>query len=210
MGERSDSGVGHIAWNALRNPILSYPSTGIRDPAIRLVHGRWRLLSTTVTGNAPDWGISAVTSPDLHTWSAPQPWTQAGVLGLASPDITRRPDGTYVVTYQSDPGETNPPGEAKLYYRTSADGSTWSPPHRLIPGIHPASSERLIDAALAWSANGLILGYKFGLKDGPQHFELAWSPSGSLDGPWTAIGRPNITVYNDTIENYQFFRVGGR
>ena len=204
-----DSGTGRIAWRQLRNPILSYPTAGIRDPSIRLVHGRWHLFFTSVVGDAPQWGMADSTSTDLRRWSAPITWSQAGVLGLASPDVTRRPDGTYVAVYQSDPGETSPPGQDKLYYRTSRDTVQWSAPRRLLPTLHPAPSDRLIDAALAWTDHGLMLGYKFGLKDGTQHFELAWSPSSSLDGPWTYVGRPKITVYGDTIENYQFQRIDG-
>jgi hypothetical protein len=67
----------------------------------------------------------------------------------------------------------------------------------------------LIDSALAWTDRGVFLGYKFGLKDGTQYFEIAWSPSGSLDGPWTYVGRPNISVYGGTIENYEFQRIDG-
>jgi hypothetical protein len=210
LGSAPETGTGRIAWSQLRNPILSYPTSGIRDPSIRLVQGQWHLFFTAVTGNAPDWSLVTSTSADLYSWSAPVAWTQSGVLGLASPDVTRRPDGTYVAVYQSDPGETTPPGQDKLYYRTSPDMAQWSAPQRLLADLHSGPTERLIDAALAWTDHGLILGYKFGLKDGAQHFEVAWSPSDSLDGPWQIVGRPNITVYGDTIENYQFQRVDGR
>ena len=209
IGGRSDSGKGQIAWGQLRNPILSYPTRGIRDPSIRLVGGRWRLLFTAVTGNAPEWSLASSASADLRRWDAPNTWTQTGVIGLASPDVTLRPDGTYVATYQSDPGETSPPGEDKLWYRTSTDVVHWSAPHRLMPSLHSRPDERLIDSALAWTDRGVFLGYKFGLKDGTQYFEIAWSPSGSLDGPWTYVGRPNITVYGGTIENYEFQRIDG-
>ena len=39
---------------------------------------------------------------------------------------------------------------------------------------------------------------------------MAWSPSGSLDGPWVSVGRPDITVYGDTVENLEFLMIGGR
>ena len=209
-GGTSERGPGRIAWNQLRNPILSYPGVGIRDPSIRLFNGRWHLFFTSVVGTGPQWGLADTLGTDLRRWSAPTKWHQQEVLGLASPDITRRPDGTYVVVYQSDPGETDPAGQDKLYYRTSRDLVSWSSPRRLMPALHSAPTERLIDAALAWTDHGLILGYKFGLKDGSQHFEIAWSPSSALDGPWTFVGRPRIRVYNDTIENYQFLRIDGR
>ena len=43
-----------------------------------------------------------------------------------------------------------------------------------------------------------------------QHFEIAWSPSGSVDGPWRAVGRPDIVVHGDTIENFEFVGIAGR
>src|SRR6266849_10170149 len=49
-GGPADSGTGRIAWSQLRNPILSYPTVGIRDPSIRLVRGQWHLFFTSVVG----------------------------------------------------------------------------------------------------------------------------------------------------------------
>ncbi|HSS11476.1 MAG TPA: hypothetical protein VLL25_16445, partial [Acidimicrobiales bacterium] len=138
LGGASGSGTGHIAWDELHNPILSYSDTGIRDPSLRLVAGTWHLFFTSVVGNGPQWGLSTSTSGDLRSWSAPVGWAQPGVLGLASPDVTRRPDGTYVAVYQSDPGETAPAGQDKLYYKTSTDLVRWSAPHRLMATLHSA------------------------------------------------------------------------
>ena len=192
----------------MRNPILSYQSRAVRDIAVRLLGGRWHLFFTGVAGTTPDWGLASATSADWSSWTPPTYWRpQPGTSGLASPDVTRAPGGTYVMTYQSDPGQTDPTGPAKLYYRTSPDLVHWSAPHRLAPAIHPAAADRTIDAALAWTPHGLVLGYKFGSNQ--QHFEIAWSSSGSLAGPWRYVGRPNITVYGDTIENYQFLRLDG-
>jgi len=39
---------------------------------------------------------------------------------------------------------------------------------------------------------------------------VAWSPSGSLAGPWHPVGRPDISLYGDTVENYEFLTIGGR
>lgn len=199
-----------IAWDALRNPILSYPSAAIRDPAVRGAGGRWHVLFTSDVGDAPTWRIAEAVTPDLRHWSPPAVWPrQPGTAGVASPDVTQAPDGRYVVTFQSDPAETSPAGQDKLYYRTSRDLVHWAAARRLMPAIHAGPSERLIDAALAWTRHGLILGYKFGVIGGQQHFEVAWSPSGSLDGPWRVIGRPDISVYGDTIENYEFLPIDG-
>ncbi len=61
--------------------------------------------------------------PDLSTGRPPSPWpVQAGVDGVASPDIVRSPSGTFVVTYDSNPDVPSAAGpQSKLYYRTSSD-----------------------------------------------------------------------------------------
>lgn len=208
LGSPTESGDVRIPWSQLRNPVLSYDGTAVRDVGIRARHGSWQLLYTSVIGSAPTWRIGQAQSASLKAWSPGTVWpAQSGSVGVASPDVTQRPDGTYVVTYQADPG---PPAQDKIYYRTSTDLAHWSVPHRLLATIHSAPTDRLIDAALAWTHHGLFLGYKYNALGGKQHFEIAWSPSSSLDGPWTYVGRPDISVYNDTIENYEFLEIDGR
>ena len=208
-----------VAWVQLRNPILSEPSAGVKDQALVWAGGEWHMLFSYVTDDVPTpggetWNIATATSSDLSHWSTPAPWpVQAGVHGVASPDIVRSPSGTFVVTYDSNPDVAATAGaQSKLYYRTSTDLETWSAPQPLALSLHPAPGDRMIDAALAWTGHGLILGYKYGTATGStlQHFEIAWSPSGSLNGPWTYVGRPDIVVNGDTIENYEFVAVAGR
>jgi hypothetical protein len=206
-----------VAWTRLRDPILSEPSAGVKDQALVWTGGEWHMLFSYVTNDVPTpgaehWNIASATSPDLDSWSAPSPWpVQDGLLGVASPDIVRSPSGTFVATYDSDPGAVGG-GQSKLYYRTSTDLDTWSAPHPLALSLHPAPGDRMIDPALAWTGHGLILGYKYGTATGStsQHFEIAWSPSGSLDGPWMYVGRPDIVVNGDTLENYEFVAIAGR
>ena len=64
----------------------------------------------------------------------------------------------------------------------------------------------MIDGALAFTGNGVILGFKAGTTT--QHFEIAWAPS--LSGTFHLVGRPDIVLYNDTVENYEFVTVDGR
>jgi hypothetical protein len=211
------SGAARVAWGAVRNPVLSDPAAAEKDQALVWAFGRWHMLFSYVTNDVPvpggeHWNIAVASSADLVHWTAPQPWAeQPGVVGVASPDVVRAPSGLFVATYDSGPGELDG-GQAKLYYRTSSDLETWSPPAPLAPSLHPASGDRLIDPALAWTSHGLILGYKYGAVSNSttQHFEVAWSPSGSLDGAWTLIGQPDIVVYGDTLENYQFLAIAGR
>ena len=63
----------------------------------------------------------------------------------------------------------------------------------------------MIDAALAFTGHGVILGFKAGTTT--QHFEIAWAPS--LTGTFRLVGRPDIVVYGDTVENYEFLTVDG-
>ena len=211
------SGTPRVAWSQLTDPILSEPDAGVKDQALVWAGGRWHMLFSDVTDDARlpggvRWDIATATSTDLVHWSAPVRWpAQRGVVGVVSPDIVRSPTGTFVVTYDSGPGEVGG-GQAKLYYRTSADLETWSAPHALARNLHPAPADRMIDPALAWTGKGLILGYKYGppTTTGSQHFEIAWSRSGSLAGPWVLVGRPDISLYGDTVENLEFLTVGGR
>jgi len=206
-----------VAWTQLRNPILSEPDAGVKDQALVWAGGQWHMLFSYVTNDVPtkgdeDWNIATATSPDLLHWSAPAPWPlQAGVDGVASPDIVRSPAGVFVATYDSNP-DVAVGAQSKLYYRTSPDLERWSTPAPLALSLHPAPGDRMIDPALAWTGRGLILGYKYGTTtgSGSQHFEIAWSPSGSLAGPWRYVGRPDIVVNGGTIENFEFVFVARR
>ena len=202
-----DAAGATVDWSALTNPVLSYPDAGAKDEAIVWAGGRWHMLFSYLTNDrtAPGgvrWHIATSTSTDLRHWSSAHPWPhQAGTAGVASPDVVRTPAGHFVVTYQSNPAAH---GQDKLYYRTSNNLEQFSAPHPLAPSVAPAPGDRQIDAALAYTGHGVILGFKVGTVDADQHFEVARSASGSLAGPWTLIGRPDISVYNDTIENYEF------
>lgn len=209
------SGRPAVAWSRLADPILSEPGAGVKDQALIWSDGRWHMLFSDVTDDAHlpggvRWDIATATSDDLVHWSSPVLWpAQPGVVGVASPDIVRNPAGSYVVTYDSGPGEVGG-GQAKLYYRTSVDLVTWSAAHPLAHSLHPGPTGRMIDPTLAWTGHGLILGYKYGppTTTGAQHFEVAWSRSGSLAGPWVSVGRPDISLYGDTVENLEFLTVG--
>jgi hypothetical protein len=198
-----------IAWARLRNPILGYRDRAVKDPAVVWAPGRWQALFSSVTP-AGQWRIGSATSADLSRWSPRGELPHdAAVEGEASPDVVPTPDGSsFVVTYQSFVHDQTG-SQPKLYYRTTSDFRRYSPARPLGLELHPAAADRMIDAAVAWTPAGLLLGYKYGQTDGVQAFELARSSTGSLDGPWRLIGRPDISVYSDTIENYQFLHLGG-
>ena len=201
-----------VAWSRLHNPLLALPHAAVKDQALVWDAGHWHLLFSYVTNasTTPDaqrWDIATAQSTDLVHWSAPAPWSeQPG--GMASPDVVRAPDGTFVATYDAPPGEHGPV-QAKLFYRTSRDLVHWSMPHTLAPHLYPSPAERMIDPSLAWTAHGLMLAYKVGTTSQQQAFEIARAPSGSLAGPWQVVGRPDISLYGDTVENYELLTIRG-
>jgi hypothetical protein len=187
-----------IPWDRLRNPIFSLPDEAVKDVAVRLVDGRWRLLFSDIREEPFRFRIGITSSPDLLAWSPVERW-QPEVGGLASPDVTRDENGVYVVTYNSHTRDVA--GQPKLYVRTSLDFSSWSAPQRLAFTVRPRAGDTLIDAALAHAPIGLILAYNYQAA----HFELAWSPSGALDGPWRRLGEADT----GPLENYEFLLIDG-
>ena len=183
-----------IDWSALRNPILSFPTVGVKDQALQWSGGAWHMLYSDMTETrvAPHvhFSVAVSSSPDLRHWTPPRVIAD----DAASPDLVRSPAGTFIVTYQTPQG---------LAFRTTSDASlrSWSPAHPLGRGL----AHRMIDAALAFTGHGVILAFKAGTTS--QHFEIAWAPS--VSGPFHLVGRPDIVLYNDTVENYEFVTVDG-
>ena len=182
-----------VPWDQLRNPVLSYRSFGVKDQALQWSDGSWRMLFSDMTParSAPHvrFDVAVAQSRDLLHWSAPT----IIAADAASPDIVRDPTGHFVVTYQTPRG---------LEYRVSDSGSlsSWSRPHALAHGL----ATRMIDGALAFTGHGVILGFKAGTTS--QHFEIAWAPS--LEETFHLVGRPDIVLYGDTVENYEFLTIG--
>jgi hypothetical protein len=186
-----------VDWAALRNPVLSYPDHGVKDQALQWSGGEWHMLFSELSAAraAPHvhWNVAIAHSPDLRHWSAPT----VIATDAASPDVVRDPAGQFVVTYQTVPGQ--------LEYRisTSSRLTSWTAAHPLAHGL----AGRMIDAALAFTGHGVILGFKAGTAAQHQHFEIAWAPA--LAKPFHLVGRPDVVVYGDTIENYEFLTVDG-
>lgn len=203
-----------VDWSALRNPILSEPEAGIKDEELTWFADSWHMLFSYMRDNpsVPGgvmWDVATSTSTNMVHWTQPDPWPeQSGTLGVAAPEIIRDPDGLFVVTYQSDPGETDG-AQDRLYYRTSRDLVSWSAPQPLAQSLAPLREDRMIDGSLAYTRAGLILGFKAGVTGSDQAFEIALSPSGSLNGPWRYIGKPDITVLGGTVERYEFLQIDG-
>ena len=210
-----------VDWSHLKNPILSSPFAGEKDEAIIWAGGLWHMLFGYVSHDSSlpggvRWQVATATSPDMVHWSKPTFWPpQPGLLGAGGPDVARSPDGKFVVAYGSA-GATNG-STSKSFYRTSTNLVTWSPPHPLAAKMAPNPQDPMIDPVVVYTGHGVILGFKTGSSEfatasnaSGQAAEIAWSPSGSLNGPWTYVGRPDIAVYNDTFEDTEFFTVGGK
>jgi hypothetical protein len=183
-----------IDWADLRNPVLSYRDVGVKDQALQWSGGYWHMLFSDMT-EVPAlphvrFSVAIAQSADLRHWSAPKVIAPNG----ASPDIVRDPSGNFIVTYQTPHG---------LEYRRSDSPSltSWSRPYPLAHGL----AGRMIDAALVFTGDGVVLGFKAGTTS--QHFEIAWAPS--LAKPFRLVGRPDIVLYGDTVENYEFLMVAG-
>lgn len=197
--EPGAGGQAAVPWERLRNPVYELPDAAVKDVAVRLVDGRWRLLFSHVREDPFRFRIGLASSADLLSWSGVELWDQPEVGGVASPDVTRHRSGTYIVTYNSHTRDVD--GLNKLYVRTSTDFRTWSPPERLAFDVRPLPADRLIDAALAHTPAGLVLGYNHQ----EDRFEVAVSPRGTLDGPWRRVGVADTGPF----ENYQFLQIDG-
>ena len=200
-----------VAWSRIRNPLYSEPTDAVKDPAVVAIDGGWVALFSRVDRDGR-WRVGIARSHDLSSWTASAPLPRdPATEGEASPDVVREPDDTFVVTYQSFVHD-RAGSQSKLYARTTTDFQSFSAPIRLLANVLNAPGDRLIDPALVYSPAGLLLGFKVGTTDAGsvQHFEIARSTTGTLAGPWVIVGRPDITVYGDTIENYEFLDIGGR
>jgi hypothetical protein len=183
-----------IDWSSLRNPVLSFPKVGVKDQTLQWSGGAWHMLYSDMEAvpSAPHvrFSVAVSSSADLRHWSRPR----IIAPNAASPDIVRAPSGEFVVTYQTPEG---------LAYRTSSDTAlrSWSAARPLARGL----AGRMIDGALAFVGRGVILGFKAGITT--QHFEIAWAPT--LSGHFHLVGEPDIVLYGDTVENYEFLTVAG-
>lgn len=187
-------------WAGIRNPVVRYEDRAVKD-AFAIVDdtGTWRFGYSEIEESPFRFRLGFTSSPDLVTFTRGETIDQPTTGGLASPSVTRAPDGTYVMVYNShtrDEGDT----ANKLYYRTSTDAVSWSEPHRIHITGADADTDRLIDAALAHTETGLFLAFKR-----EQTANIAHAPSGSLDGPWTLLGE----LFPSNLENYQLLQLDG-
>ena len=187
------------AWD-VRNPLLGLDDVAIKDAFMVRHDGSWHVGYSHISDNPFRFRLGFSTTPDLRTFETAPTLDQPETGGLASPDVVRAPDGRFVMVYNSHTRDVEGV-DSKLYYRTSSDLTTWSPPTRLHVDGLDAATDRLIDGALAFTDIGAFLVFKR-----EQRSNIAYSASGSLDGPWTLLG--DLEPLN--LENYQLLRIDGR
>jgi hypothetical protein len=186
-------------WPVLHNPILGFPDAAIKDAFLVQREGTWHLGYSLIRDDPFRFRLGFASTTDLVSFDHGPTLDQPDTGGLASPDVVRAPDGRYVMTYNS---HTRDVGEAqsKLYYRTSTDLLTWSPPTRIHVEGADAPEDRLIDGAFAFAESGAFLFFKL-----DQRAQIAHAPSGSPDGPWTLLGE----LEPANLENVQAIDIDG-
>lgn len=190
------------AWDGVMNPILGFPDAAIKDAFLVTHEGTWHLGYSRITDDPFRFRLGFSSGADLVELEHAPDMDQPDTGGLASPDVVRAPDGTFVMTYNT---HTRDVGEVlnKMYYRTSSDLVTWSEPQRFVIDGANAPEDRLIDAALAFTDDaGAFLCFKR-----EQRANIAHSPSGSLAGPWTLIGE--LEGAAASTENCQLIQLDG-
>jgi hypothetical protein len=187
-------------WAAVRNPILGYDDRSIKDAYMVRHEGTWFFGYSEASDNPFRFRLGFASTKDFRTFTRMETLDAPETGGLASPTVVRAPDGRFVMTYNS---HTSDVGGAlnKLYYRTSTDLRTWSPPTRIHVEGADADADRLIDAAIAFASSGAYLFFKR-----EQTATVAHSASGSIDGPWTILG----ALSPKALENFQPIRIDGQ
>ena len=195
-----DRGDATVPWDRLSNPILGFDDHMIKDQTLRLIDGEWHLFYSERFEAAVPGGTGHAVSTDLTEWTT----TEKQFPEQGSPDITRAEDGRYFLTAQrNDPAGTEI--NTLVYNATTDPNGEWAPPAQLVASEF--TDERIIDAGLAHTKYGLFLMFKRGLhEDVIQPIAVAYSESGSPDGPGEILGEPDLSF----AENFQFLVIGGK
>ena len=173
----------------------------VKDLSVVANQGRWHLYGSERWEPPERDDRHAVSSADLADWT-PLPETRTEVFN--SPDITRQPDGTWLMTHQRTVGSGIQAVDRIVVSTASSLAGPWSKAQEILIGQFPG--QRLIDGALAHTSGGLFLIAKRGDRNlVPQVAEVFRSPSGSVGGPWEHLGAADV----GWTENYQLIEIDG-
>jgi hypothetical protein len=194
----ADDPPAETGWAAVRNPVLAYPDVAIKDAFMVQHEGRFHLGYSEASADPFRFRLGFASTADLREFTRGTTLDQEDTGGLASPDVTRAPDGRFVMTYNSHTRDVGT-AASKLYYRTSSDLQTWSAATRIHVEGADADADRLIDAAMFFAPSDGFLFFKLDQKAYVAH-------ASSLDGPWKLLG----PLKPANLENYQPLRIDGR
>ena len=184
-----------IDWAALRNPIPSFAHVGVKDQALQWSGGAWHMLYSAMTeGGSPtavhfSVAISSSAEPqrlDLATGHRPKRC------------VTRHRPRSRGTVHRHLPDTVRPrvPHEQR---RLAA---------LLVPPPTPSRTgwrAAMIDAPL----RSPVTGSSWVSRPGPcRSISRSPGPPASAAGS-VSYGRPDIVVYHDTVENYEFVSTGG-
>ena len=186
-----------LDWNAIVNPILSYPDRMLKDPAVAYRDGFFHFFCSTRFAEPHNGPVPFYRSRDLVTFE--ECYDENLADGVGSPDVFLH-DDRYVMVFQKSVPGSDDPDYRRLFYSTSADLLTWTERKPLAHELHPTL--RCIDATVAFDHGRYVLGYKAW-----QVFHVA--ESASLDGPWSEPVRAWPGGEFDWAENYQFVSIDG-
>lgn len=207
-----------IDWQALQNPILSYPAWSIKDAAMAHRKGVFYVFFSAFYYDESQVRshVVEVTTKDFKKFSKPilnVNGIEDGWIGMCSPDVQQL-YGQYVMTFNSwgdKPGKPN-----KLFFMTSSDLIHWSGRHTLGLNLTDDGTEhRVIDAALASADGGYYLLYKDQTPGVPKRPRLAFGKSLVGGFHYVGDGFPELDMAdgkeNGKIhENYEFVRIKGK
>lgn len=202
-----------IDWKNLRNPVLSYPNWSVKDTAMAYRNGMFYVFFSAFYEDRGQVRshVVEVSTRDFKTYSQPIvnfDGEEDGWLGMCSPDVQQIGD-RYVMTFNSwgdKPGKWN-----ALFYKTSNDLTHWSKTMPLAAEL--TAGKRVIDAAVAHTANG----YYATWKEGQHGMKPRMASAPSLDSPFHFVGSgfPSLLMQDgkdDGLihENYEFIEIDGR
>jgi len=184
------------------NPV--YPAAGsrwgVKDACVAYKDGVYYIFASAFyeDGGRERAHLIGVSTPDFKTFSEPLfclDGQEMGLIGLCSPNLTLR-GGVYYMTYNSWGDQESEPNQ--LYYATSEDLMRWAFHKPLARGL--TQGRRSIDAAVWFTADGVLLAYKDG-----QTLCFAMADSIAAD-VWTPVPSKVSAWY----ENYCFAQEDGQ
>jgi hypothetical protein len=202
-------------WDALRNPVLSYPHWSIKDPSLAWERGT---IYVFFSAFYQDHGrirshVVEVSTQDFLTFSRPIlnfEGEKDGWIGMCTPDVQKL-GKTWELSFNSWGDDPKRPDQ--LFYMTSPDLVRWAAPSPLAANLTVGQS--VIGPSLTSADGSYYAAWRQGLEDFPNDIRVRFAAAKSLAGPWHYVGFGYASLRmadgkdNGLIhENYQFLRIG--